>query len=690
MRNKSTITLVMIILLMIPFSYAFSLSDWVSDFINTFGTGAISDASKCTTQVCKDCVNRAAVCKQKGDGKCYWAYSEYANSACNFRMEYNWVTLCTCPSGGTTPPPTTWLSCSKSGHTTTQKENDVVVGTATDVCTGNYLTTYSCSNNNIISSVTLCPSSCSNGACVSGGTTPPPVTVDCQSPCICDYYQKTGYYKAGDYGCGILTDCYCLTTPPPETCTYSCDGAKIMKNCPSTGNVVVKDCSSESKTCIKEAGDVWSCGTTTIPTTQCTNGEYNCINGYVYKCVNSVWGTNIYTCRISNGWGETGACKYGNDNPQSVSTASDMCEKVGTKSCIGTIPSNAQLCSGDEVGLTQDTQRTIVGNDFTYCTTTKCEYVCNDGYTKSGNGCVKTTPPETCTYSCDGVKIMKNCPSTGKVVAEDCSLKSRTCIKEVGIDAYYCGTTTTPPEKCAELGGECGNAIIAWDKTIYENVGQLDCQPNALGIKQTCYVKIGEPIPPIPPPSECTTNSDCDSGYECQDNSCVKIEEPPKKCVSGGDIFYTNGHIKSKVSVALVFKKSTGEGAIEVTQKQLNQMDDIVPTFSERYYFTKEGTDTCCSGNYDFIETKSVEDNLQIGGIIFGGYKDYTTLTYDIYKCLKEGEEPKTNFCFPWTVSFGKVFSKTASDKDACTYGWVATAILGLTALIVFKRASKP
>ena len=55
-----------------------------------------------------------------------------------------------------------------------------------------------------------------------------------------------------------------------------------------------------------------------------------------------------------------------------------------TYSCTGTAPANASLCAGDDQGLSQDTQITLVST----CTNTqKCEYTCNTGYHEHNGVC---------------------------------------------------------------------------------------------------------------------------------------------------------------------------------------------------------------------------------------------------------------------------------------------------------------
>ncbi len=70
-----------------------------------------------------------------------------------------------------------------------------------------------------------------------------------------------------------------------------------------------------------------------------------------------------------------------------------------TYSCVDPAPSNAALCAGDDQGLSGNVQRTLVSS----CTSAKCEYTCNSGFTRSGNSCVSSSgarPPEQ--IACEG------------------------------------------------------------------------------------------------------------------------------------------------------------------------------------------------------------------------------------------------------------------------------------------------
>lgn len=63
-----------------------------------------------------------------------------------------------------------------------------------------------------------------------------------------------------------------------------------------------------------------------------------------------------------------------------------------TYSCTGTIPSNASMYAGDNVGLTADTPYSWYSSD----TGTRCQFYCNTGYNWNGSACVAPT------YSCTG------------------------------------------------------------------------------------------------------------------------------------------------------------------------------------------------------------------------------------------------------------------------------------------------
>ncbi|MBI2580042.1 MAG: hypothetical protein HYW27_04015, partial [Candidatus Aenigmarchaeota archaeon] len=55
-------------------------------------------------------------------------------------------------------------------------------------------------------------------------------------------------------------------------------------------------------------------------------------------------------------------------------------------SCTGVVSQNAQLCPGDNSGLSANTPITLINSDS--CSAAKCEYTCVSGYQRNGNTCV--------------------------------------------------------------------------------------------------------------------------------------------------------------------------------------------------------------------------------------------------------------------------------------------------------------
>lgn len=157
-----------------------------------------------------------------------------------------------------------------------------------------------------------------------------------------------------------------------------------------------------------------------------------------------------------------------------------------TYSCTGTAPANASLCAGDDQGLSQDTQITLVST----CTNTqKCEYTCNTGYHEHNGVC-----EEDATYDweagdwgpCQGGSAARcegswttqgngSCVGTGKAIYEesDESASGQSYDEEVCADkstqqacsdfnAYLTGSCDTPQGyESASCRGTC-----SWNSNI--------------------------------------------------------------------------------------------------------------------------------------------------------------------------------------------------------------------------------
>ncbi len=89
--------------------------------------------------------------------------------------------------------------------------------------------------------------------------------------------------------------------------------------------------------------------------------------------------------------------------------------------CTGAAPVNATLCNNDDAGLAINTVRTLTDQ----CTDMKCEYTCNEGFVKYNNicvGCIGTTPTNAQMCVTDDQGLTKN---VTKTVASLCTDKTK-------------------------------------------------------------------------------------------------------------------------------------------------------------------------------------------------------------------------------------------------------------------------
>ena len=194
-----------------------------------------------------------------------------------------------------------------------------------------------------------------------------------------------------------------------------------------------------------------------LPITQCSDGADNDSDG-----------------KIDYGGGPS--------NDPGCSSASDTDEtNAPTGSCIGTTPSNASLCTGDDTGLTADTSRTPV----TSCTVpTKCEYECSTGYTPSGSDCISTGIPFASikVNNQDTVYPAPLVISGGTPVTVSWTSWGRPyCLTDVydfSTHSFYPGTTGTAPTFIAptpstQYGGleitACGTVNYGTDSIAFNN-----------------------------------------------------------------------------------------------------------------------------------------------------------------------------------------------------------------------------
>ena len=137
-----------------------------------------------------------------------------------------------------------------------------------------------------------------------------------------------------------------------------------------------------------------------------------------------------------------------------------------TYSCTGNTPTNASLCAGDDQGLSQDTQITLVSS----CTNTqKCEYTCNTGYHIENGFCVQDASYEwqtgdwgACTGGsvarCEGTWTTQGsgaCTSPAGQTIEHCEgTDNSSNANGLDYDCEYCSDQGTEQD-CAEFDSRC-------------------------------------------------------------------------------------------------------------------------------------------------------------------------------------------------------------------------------------------
>ena len=198
------------------------------------------------------------------------------------------------------------------------------------------------------------------------------------------------------------------TCTSTQKCEYTCDagyhednGSCVQDTYSCTGTVPSNAtlCAGDNK------GLTQDTAISLVPS--CTNEqmcEYECDSGYHYdakiqacrpnKCVGTIPSNATLCAGDDQGLTQDTAislvpsctneqmCEYECDSGYHYDAKIQACRP---NKCVGTIPSNATLCAGDDQGLTQDVNITLVPS----CRVArKCEYTCDSGYHYDNGTCV--------------------------------------------------------------------------------------------------------------------------------------------------------------------------------------------------------------------------------------------------------------------------------------------------------------
>ena len=325
-----------------------------------------------------------------------------------------------------------------------------------------------------------------NGACVassttqvaSSGTATPPAT-------------STGIAPANAQLC--LGDATGLTTSTPRVLISACSAAKCEYTCRSGFQLQNGACVASSTTQAAPSGtDTTTSGGAITSTVQCDATHLDrCTTQSTCTSAGGSWSNNqcvakvttapsstatsLYTCtnvvpvhaRICTGddtgliistvrmivteCTETKKCEYKCDTGYIYSPSNNACLPSSSVACTGVAPANAQLCTGDAIGLTTSTPRVLISA----CSAAKCEYICRSGFQLQNGACVASTGGTTTSGGATSVVACtrnSDCGATESCVNSKCVVSSITTTTSGGATTSASCTGITP----ADLNGMDG------------------------------------------------------------------------------------------------------------------------------------------------------------------------------------------------------------------------------------------
>ena len=245
-----------------------------------------------------------------------------------------------------------------------------------------------------------CAASCDNGVLTWNNQCSPPV---CSSPGwtqrirgagqtgTCTNPNQPTCVFSGNLECNVTYGGTCLD-PSDAPCTPFSTVTLYSCTCQPPG------CPITTQNSISGGGVIATYGPTPFPGFSC--GVFCAQNGATACELQDNW-SNYSGGPEPGPWINCIAYSGGTVVPGGTSGAADhwagLCPALSSNTCTG-IPANATPCPGDATGLLQNYASTVV--DPGGCTyNVMCEYLCDPGFTRSGNTCVAGGP---LAYSCTG------------------------------------------------------------------------------------------------------------------------------------------------------------------------------------------------------------------------------------------------------------------------------------------------
>ena len=293
------------------------------------------------------------------------------------------------------------------------------------------------------------------------------------SECVgssCKHTCVNGFTSNGKICCANVTNGKIKVDNDPTTCNFDCN-ANFVK---SGSSCVPENCVEGVTTCANDGttGKLYKCisNTLTYQSTCTSSNSCNAEGTGCGSCVDNTThcdGLNYQTC-AQGSWSTTKTCST------TISGATATCDD--SSGCDEECPSsNPTTCNNTCVNTTNNTEHCggcnkpcNVSNATNHCSSSKCSYDCESGYTDNGKICCKdvanatinTTNNTTCSFTCksnyhktaDGkgceVNKITDCGSshTNCPTATNGSAKCSTS----GECSYYCNDTTNYPTLCTD------------------------------------------------------------------------------------------------------------------------------------------------------------------------------------------------------------------------------------------------
>lgn len=295
----------------------------------------------------------------------------------------------------------------------------------------------------------------------------------------------------------------------------------------------------------------------------------------------------------------------------------------------------------------------------TYSGCSQLAGACTLGYCCTGTCSTKPTPngKTVCTDTDTGIKFEikgRTYISEGTCLGVLCNENDK-CVKNILVE-YYCENSYVKSTKkdCSKEQMICGGGICIKEENTRICYG-------CAGWDKSMLDEVNIPL-----------TKDCPKDYS---------EEKPTQCIST-----TTSSLLSLTEEE--YTKAVRDKEYNLIVQSMCQKENDCPSKEGGYTIKCKKSTSIKKMNFDAVSEECNPTGALVRGLVCLGINianaEFDFIPDGTCRAIREGEG--TDFCFDFVTSFGKTISADALDKDACTYGWIAIAILFFIVIIVFSR----